>query len=337
MTLQRSFIGAACAALRAFIHVLLICGWAVVALAAAGRASAQTGTGGAAVFLKPEIAVAGRTVTLADIFADAGEAGSVKVANAPQPGASISLDPEYLRALARRHGLAWANANNEKRIVITRRSQTINADEIADAIAREIAALGLAANYDVRLANTRISLHAPIDAAARPAVAELSFDRASGRFAAKIAAYDGGPVTTVAGRAEPMMAVPSLLRPVGRGDVIREADLEWIRLPAARASATLLTDINEIAGMAARRPLAAGAQLRRTDLETPKIVAKGAVVRMVYEQPGLKVTMLGRALADAAKGELINVQNVQSHRTVQAVAVSPDTVMVAEARLPASF
>jgi flagellar basal body P-ring formation protein FlgA len=67
----------------------------------------------------------------------------------------------------------------------------------------------------------------------------------------------------------------------------------------------------------------------------PAIVQRNDNVTIVYEAPGLSLTLRGQAQDSAALGDTITVQNVQSKRFVQGVVTAPGRVTVIAA--PARF
>ena len=73
---------------------------------------------------------------------------------------------------------------------------------------------------------------------------------------------------------------------------------------------------------------APGQALRQTDLVKPELVARNEIVTITYEVPGILLTMRGQALEAGAQGDLINVLNVQSKRTIQATVTGPGRVSV---------
>src|SRR5262249_35202671 len=82
------------------------------------------------------------------------------------------------------------------------------------------------------------------------------------------------------------------------------------------------------AGLAVRNPLRAGQALRASDLMRPEIVQRNEAVTLVYEAPGLVLTVRGKAIDPGAEGDVINVVNSQSKRTVQGTVVGPARVIV---------
>ena len=115
---------------------------------------------------------------------------------------------------------------------------------------------------------------------------------------------------------------------VARGALIAEDDLEYKPIPLVRANASIVRAITDVAGKEARRALKAGEIIRTSDLKRPTMVAKGSTVTMLFEAPGMRLTAIGRALAEGAEGDTITVLNPTSYRKVEAVVVKSGTVRV---------
>ncbi len=163
------------------------------------------------------------------------------------------------------------------------------------------------------------------------AVEIVDFDPASRRFAAVLRLGAGESLTTtrLAGRAYEIVDLPVPRRAVPRGAELTRADLDWRPFRLDRLGADVIEDEAAIVGMTSRRRLGAGRPLRAGDLTPPVVVAKGKVVAIVLEVPGISLGTLGRALADGAEGAFIPVMNLRSKRTIEARVTSPATVRVA--------
>ncbi len=68
--------------------------------------------------------------------------------------------------------------------------------------------------------------------------------------------------------------------------------------------------------------------LRAGDVQREEIVGKGDLVTIVYQTPGLMITMRGKAEEAGAMGDVINVANLQSKRTLQGTVSGPGRVSV---------
>ena len=129
-------------------------------------------------------------------------------------------------------------------------------------------------------------------------------------------------------------------RSLGRGDVIRRSDVVIARRPKLGQVADLVGSVEQAIGSAARRPIAAGEPIRTADLMRPEIVVRNEAVTIMFEIPGIVISLRGKALESGAEGDLVNVVNLQSKRTIQGVVTGPGRVTVSrpgagESTLPA--
>jgi flagella basal body P-ring formation protein FlgA len=118
---------------------------------------------------------------------------------------------------------------------------------------------------------------------------------------------------------------------IARGAVISDTDLSTKPFPAVRLNDGIIRNTADAVGREAKRALRAGEILRTNDLKRPALVAKGATVTMVFEAPGMKLSSVGRALAEGGEGDTISVINPTSYRQVIAVVIAPGTVRVGAA------
>ncbi len=168
-----------------------------------------------------------------------------------------------------------------------------------------------------------------------PEVVVNTLDPASGRFTATVTVDAGAGKRQVrlGGRVDRMVEVPVPVRTIAAGQVITEADLNWIELASSRLGNHAVTMAGAIVGHAAKRALRAGHPVSVRELTLPRVVRKGTLVTMVLAGPGLVLTATGRALEDGADGATISLINVQSKRTVQGTVIGPDRVRIDDGRL----
>ena len=136
------------------------------------------------------------------------------------------------------------------------------------------------------------------------------------------------PLRRISGRAYPVIDVPVLTRDIVPGDVVRRTDIDWIRLPASRVSQNIVTSLPQLVGMSPRKPARAGEPLRLSDMHPPLVVEKGAQVDMTFVSGALTLTARGRALDSGAIGDIVNVLNSRSNRTVQGIVEGPNMVRI---------
>ena len=282
-----------------------------------------------AVLLRSDIRVEADIVTLGDLFDVTGDAASVVIARAPEPGRSTSLDPDYVRQQARNNGLAWANPNQLRRVTIERASRMIDAGLVAEMISAE---LNMRDGYEYEIQLTGVgNIHMPTDAGGLPDIARLDFSNRTGVFQAELIAYDGAAPIRLSGRAYATMDVPVLARAIPAGQIIDDSDIDWLPVRADRVRADALMDPDHMVGQEARRALRPGEPLRAYDLQAPVVVARGDIVNLVFSVPGLTLTARARALEDAGSDEIARFVNLQSNRTIDAMVEGPGRARVVTA------
>jgi flagella basal body P-ring formation protein FlgA len=108
------------------------------------------------------------------------------------------------------------------------------------------------------------------------------------------------------------------------GDVIRDGMLKDVSIAVDPAFAdNLVTDRAEIVGKVARRTLLPGKPIPMIGVTSPKVVANGAQVKLVFEEGGLTITTYAAALQAGGVGDLIKVRNPESGIVVTGT-VQPD-------------
>jgi flagellar basal body P-ring formation protein FlgA len=114
--------------------------------------------------------------------------------------------------------------------------------------------------------------------------------------------------------------------PIERGQVVKASDVVTLRRP--KTDAAVVTDMQALVGLAARHPLQPNQPLSAADLMKPEIVQRNNTVTIVYQAPGVTLTLRGQAQEAGALGDTISVLNSESKRVVQAVVSGPDRVSV---------
>jgi flagella basal body P-ring formation protein FlgA len=115
-------------------------------------------------------------------------------------------------------------------------------------------------------------------------------------------------------------------RNIMAGEIVGAADLVWSSEAIAPAGAP--GDPDAVIGMAARRPLRAGAAVQARDLSAPMVVKRDEVVSVAFESGGISLTLQGKALKDAAVGDSVQVLNTQSKKVIEAVVAGPGKAVV---------
>ncbi len=288
--------------------------------------------------LRPIAQVEGDAVRLGDLIDGAGERGGIAVFGAPQPGQSGMISTGRIIAAARDHGIHDVETSGLSNVAVRRLGRVVGAEEIVRALQQAIVAQHqLAPDTEIELNAGQMEVTVESAATQPVAVRSLSYNGASGRFEATFVvpgsrALELQPARVV-GSVSDIVRAPVLARPLLKGEIVTAADVTMERRRRSELAADVVTDMSRIAGNAVRRAMGKGSLIRDADVQRPEAVERNALILMTYEQPGLNLSMRGKALAAGAVGDVIQVVNLNSKRTVEAVITGPNRAAVTGAVL----
>lgn len=284
--------------------------------------------------LKREATVASDLVRIGDLVDNAGYLARTPVFRAPDLGQTGAIQADRVRAALAPHGLAVVDADGVSEVIVHRASREISVSDIEQHIVRAIAARWPidAANLVVVFDRKPTTIHIEPSLTADLSLGSIYYDPRSGRFDATIELPASRSTRNApfraSGSAVETETVAVLTRAAAKGEILRATGVELQRRPKAGLGEDVLRSADGAVGLSARRPLAAGEVLRSADLVKPDLVQRNELVLLFYEAPGIAVTLRGKALESGAEGDLVNVSNTQSKRTVQGVVVGPNRVSV---------
>lgn len=289
---------------------------------------ATFGAEAAELRLRPSISVDAPEITLGDLFDGLDrKAAATFVATAPAPGEKLYLRPVGVAQVVQTAGFAWQPDASTRGIVVARYGRAIPREAVAERLNKALQREGAPDSFELNLSALPV-LYTSREGRAAVRVDSMDFDPRSGRFAAVLSAEGGGEPVRVAGRVTATSAVPVLRAKVGPGDVISKQDIEWKDMPSDRVGRNYVTDIEDLVGQSPKRVLIPGLPVRVSDVQKPVAVAKNAVITMSVSSRGLSLTAMGRAIEAGATGDIIQVMNVQTKKTVQGVVTGPNLVQV---------
>jgi flagella basal body P-ring formation protein FlgA len=280
--------------------------------------------------LKRQATVTGEIVRIGDLVENAGAMAEVAIFRAPDLGQTGSVPASRVVDAVRSHQMLELDLRGLGEVRVTRASRAVGIKDIearlVEAIATQYGLLdtgNLAASFDGELRSFHIEPGAEI------AIARLSYDQRTRRFEALLDLPNGGarrPVMRATGTLVETAETVVPLRTIAKGEVIKTADVRIERRPKTDAAT-----IEEVVGHAAKQALKPGQVIRSVDVMKPELVARNDTVTISFEVPGMVLTVLGKAIEAGALGDVINVLNVQSKRTIQATVRGPGRVSVTAA------
>jgi flagella basal body P-ring formation protein FlgA len=250
---------------------------------------------------------------------------------------------QVLSAL-RAHQVIGVDTRDLREISVTRLARTLLPREIELAVAGALerrSGLGDAANlsltFDRDLGD--IKLEAANSGAMQPA--SVRYEPRGNRFDVTFEIANDNISTPArlrfTGTVIETVEAAVLARGIERNELIKSSDVVVERRPKAEAGNDAVVRDRAV-GMQARRQLRAGQAVRLADLAKPDLVQRDQSVTLIYDTPGLYLTVRGKAQDSGTEGDVVNVLNLQSKRTVQGVVIGRGQVSVAVAtpRLPAA-
>ena len=288
----------------------------------------------ARVALRADVTVNRETVTLGDLLDVSGAIAETPVFRAPALGRSGTIQVSRVIEAARSVGLEPVNRIGAAQVTVTRQARRISRTEIEEMVRRGLGSrFGMdQAEVSITLENGENAIFVEPEATGDLKIVDIFHDPKARRVEAVLTIPASRALTVkplrVGGSVVDMVDVPVLVRAVARGEAIRSVDLRTERRARAELPAGAVTDLGTLTGKVTRGALTAGALLRDADLVKQDIVEKNSIVTVVYEGPGLSLSMRGKAMEAGAMGDAILIQNIQSKRSVQGTVVGPGKVSV---------
>jgi flagella basal body P-ring formation protein FlgA len=304
---------------------LALAGLAVMAGAAAAEPERPT--------LRTEALVTGSVVRIGDLIDNAGIVANVPVFRAPALGQTGTVSAAQVLEAVRAHALVGIDPGSVSEVTVIRASRVIPAHDIEILLAATLAktySLGNAADVSITFDRVLRAVQVEPSVTAAPRIEQLRYDPRSGRFEAVLDVPDAPYARArLFGTAVATGEIVELSRPLTRGEIVKMGDLTLKRIPRNQITADTITDPDQALGLAARTTIDADRPVRRGDLTKPELVQRNESVTIVYQAPGIMLAVRGKAVDGGTAGDMIDVVNVQSNRTVRGTIVGPGQVAVA--------
>jgi flagellar basal body P-ring formation protein FlgA len=322
----------------------LLVATALLAASATPALAQAAGDAIAVPTLRANVTVTGDVVRIGDVVDNAGTAGGIAIYRAPDLGTTGSLPTAQLLGALRARQVIGVTTGDIKEVAVTRLARTVETREIELQVARAIehrGGLGNAAN--LKLTFDRDMQDVRLEASYTGAMQMVAsrFDSRNGHFVVSFEIANEGAAAPAklrfTGVAIETVEVAVLMRDVERGDILRSSDVSVERRPRSEISGEAASRDRAL-GMQMRRAIRAGQPLKTADLAKPDLVQRDQTVTLIFESAGLYLTVRGKALENGTEGDVVNVLNLQSKRTVAGTVIGRGQVaiQVATPRPPAT-
>lgn len=288
--------------------------------------------------LKPDVTVSAEIITLGDLIAGLRpQDAAVAAFRAPALGETGTIQSNRIVATAEANGVPPVATRGLAQVVVTRAARNITSSDIENAVKQ---ALSERHNVDGRALSLVFDGGAP-KLVAEPGLTgelvaqDINYDPRARRVSATVLLPGSAAMrlkpARVSGQLIETVEVIVPLKTVARGELLTDQDVTIERRPRDGQTGDLVNEVAAAVGKMAKRQLAAGQPLRNSDIQRQEVIARGDLVTMVYEGPGVTLTLRGKATEAGAPGDTIAILNPTSKRVVQGVVTGPGRVSVGNA------
>lgn len=288
----------------------------------------------AAPVLRANVTVSSDVVRIGDVVENAGTAAQIAIFRAPDLGTTGSLPTQQLLSVLRAHEVIGVQTHDIREVSVTRSSRTLVSKDIEHQIARVLErrnGLGDAASISVTFERDLRELQLDSAHTGDMRATAVRFDPRNGRFDITFEIANDVTYTPTklrfTGTAVETVEAAVLTRAVERNEILRASDVVIERRPKAEVGNDIANRDRSV-GMQVRKQMRAGQALKAADLAKPDLVLRDQGVTLIYETPGIYLTGRGKALDSGTEGDVVNVVNLQSKRTVQGVVTGPGQVSI---------
>lgn len=283
--------------------------------------------------IKASAIVEDSVVTLNDIFSNLNKGKDIVIADAPAPGKKTIISARHVLKLTRSNNIHWKNSAGVKNIIISRMSTVVTYSELTQMLSDELKNIYLADNnIDVRLYNNNGKIHLPFGYdIADLSIKKINIDRRNDKFSALVHAPTGlGDENQhmVNGRILRVTMIPALTRTIRSGETIKKSDINWISMPDKQISRNTVRNLDKLIGMTPRNQIKQGNPIRLSEVRRPILVKRGSLVKINFNTANINLTTIGKAVENGGKGDVIQVINNTSKKTISATVFGFNQVQV---------
>lgn len=245
------------------------------------------------------------------------------ILRAPKPGQSRTISSHQMANIAKSNQVNWQAPAYSYRLTVKRVGMAVTQDDVMPMVEALIRERSMANKFKIRLNGMTRNLMIPTTRSIDE-IQVTNFDMrgTSGSFRFELIIPEGQSdyqTIRLSGAATALIQVPILTAAILKGEVIRESDIQWREVTERQASYGIITTARELIGMAAKRTIRPNQLVRDSDIQRPRIVAKGDLIDVQLQAGLLNISMTAKALESGAMGQTIQILNTRSNKVLEAV------------------
>lgn len=284
------------------------------------------------VVLKQKAEVSGEYIRLGDLFSGLDAAADqTPAAPAPALGKDAILTAEWLKQLAKKHGIDWTPTPDQSTATVHRAADKIGEEEVKATLTAALREKGLPETADLLIQKGDLPLLVPArsDWRLEPARAEYNAQRQTFEVETDLTVNReklSSPVFS--GKVRLFVTVPVARRDMKAGQIVTRDDIAANRIAQDGRRRIDPANIDDLIGKEIKRTVRAGQTITANDVQTQVMVAKGKVVTLNFSKGNIMLSAKGKALENGGLGDSVRVMNLQSKSVVQGTVTGPETVLI---------
>jgi flagella basal body P-ring formation protein FlgA len=275
----------------------------------------------------PEVTISTDSITLGELipFGGSDPRSTISLGYAPNPGLARRYLKDELLAKVIAAGFSTQDLQLPDTILVRRQSQTVDREQAMHAVRDAFVRQYPSANIEIvsiDIPETQVGTGTVDMSASIPAHSDPSAP-----IFVKLDVRGSNFVRTLYVRTAARVEVPQpvISRPVPAQSRIQPEDVEWKQMPL-QGTRDLVTSLNAIEGMVAKRDLDRGTVLSTDLLYMPVYVRRGDAVTVRATSGSVTVAATMRAKETGKFGESIVVEHLSGAGTTTARIVGPRTL-----------
>jgi flagella basal body P-ring formation protein FlgA len=299
--------------------------------------AAHADTGQPAI-LKHSVTVSGSTLSLSDLLEARGVPSEALFA-APAPGQSGLIRANRIIEAAKKAGIEKVIGDLDGSVRVTRSGRVISSAQIETALVLALNEKGL---RDPKIEEITLpqagDLVVEDSVTSAPRIVRLDLDKTHLTFDARLT-IPGSDLTArdalhITGHFADTVVVPVLTGSVSKGDTLTERLFRMEQRDRKSLPAGSVETIAALTGQIAKTALQEGNPVPEDAVEKPVLVEKNALVTVIYNTGGLRLTMRGKAMESGSLGDMVTLMNPQSRKTLFGTVTSAGTITVSSPLTP---
>lgn len=292
--------------------------------------NAQPQATGISLELARSITLIDDVIRMADVFPNVPDTHTNEIIDAaPKPGERGNLSLYKAVRIAKKLGYVVDVPSHIAQVNVLREGVLVTDQDMRNLLSPAIKGQTYGDDFEIDFNGRRQALFLPLDKSVQDIqVMQVAVRTAGTSFNATLQVPTGQRDTKLVklfGRIRHMVEAPVATKSLRPGDVISADMISWRKVTSSpRLNVT--DDLTDLIGKTVKKSVLSGAVIDMANVKRPNLISKGTPVTVQVSLAGMRLATVGKALADGAMGDLIQVRNLKSDQIIDVRVVGTNTV-----------